>query len=80
MPILEVDLPAAEFQKLTELAARTGAKPEELSARLLEQALQQEPMGAGLDDLRVKRTIAGLCADRSPWNNEVDAEWDNWQP
>ncbi len=80
MPILQVDLPDPEFQKLTELAQSTGARPEDLSAHILRVALQHEPIGTGLDDLQTKRAIAGMCADRSPWDNEVDAEWDDWQP
>ena len=80
MPILHVDLPISEFSKLTRLARSTGAEPEDLGARILKTALQSEPGQAELDDLPVKRAIAAASADRSPWNNEVDAEWDNWQP
>jgi len=80
MPILEGDLPTQDLGKLTELAATAGARPEEMGARLLKAALEQQPTGGDLDELEITRAIAGVCADRSPWNNEVDAEWDDWQP
>lgn len=80
MPILQVELPDSDFQQLAELAQSAGTKPEDLTAHILRSALRHGPTGAGMDDLETKRAIAGVCADRSPWNNEVDAEWDNWQP
>ena len=79
MPILQVDLPIPEFNQLTRLAGSAGAKAEDLGARILTKALQTQTGGDALDDLRIRRAIAGVCADRSPWNNEVDTEWDDWQ-
>lgn len=81
MPVLEVNLPRQEFKKLSMVAVSAGVKPEEVGAQILKMALAEEhPAGGSLDNLEIKRAIAGVCADRSPWNNEVDAEWDNWQP
>ncbi|MDI6793398.1 MAG: hypothetical protein QME81_11125 [bacterium] len=79
MPVLEVNLPSREFGILTTIAANAGVKPAEIGARILKMTLDGRSAGGDLDNLEVKRAIAGVCADRSPWNNEVDAEWNDWQ-
>lgn len=64
---------------LEAVAKKVGSPPEQVAAELLRDSLAGMET-EHIESLQVKRAIAGLLVDRSPWNNPIDAEWDKFQP
>ena len=64
---------------LEAVAQRVGSPPEQVAADLLRDSLTGLDTSS-IESLQVKRAVAGVLVDRSPWNNPIDAEWDNFQP
>jgi plasmid stability protein len=82
---LSLDVPPELHTALKVAAARRRITMSELLRQLLESALAalgDGPMSEDLDDLAVRRELAAasVAALGDFWDNEVDAQWQDFQP
>jgi plasmid stability protein len=82
---LSLDVSPELHTALKIAAARRRITMSELLRQLLESALAalgDGPMGEDLDDLAVRRELAAasVAALGDFWDNEVDAQWQDFQP